>query len=126
VSGLLGGRAGSIDVNAGELIISDGAQIGSQTFGSSPGGDITVNAGNVLITGADTAHGVPSAILAGASALPGFPEFATGKGGNIVFVAIMWSYPTEARFQPTRVGLGTVGVSLLRLVVQRCEVRALK
>jgi len=43
-----GGRGGDIEVRVGRLTLTNGAQISSVTFGSEPGGDLTITATDAI------------------------------------------------------------------------------
>jgi filamentous hemagglutinin family protein len=58
------GAAGSVILRADSLRLHAGAQIGASTFGPGAGGDVMVNAREVVAVGADRANGVRSGLRA--------------------------------------------------------------
>ncbi|MFN6486805.1 MULTISPECIES: filamentous hemagglutinin N-terminal domain-containing protein [unclassified Nostoc] len=64
----LSGNAGDLTINAGELLIQNGANVSADTFGSGNGGNLSINAGKVLIQdGVDVSAAT----------------FGSGNGGNL-------------------------------------------
>ncbi len=64
----IGGNAGSVTLTAGSLQVLGGAQIGSETLGLGPGGDVNVSvSGQTLISGAGP-QATPSGIVANSRA----------------------------------------------------------
>jgi filamentous hemagglutinin family protein len=73
------GAAGTIVVSAPRIMVTDGAEISSSTFGPGHGGDVTVRASEALtITGRDAA-GFPSGVLSSTS--------GSGAAGRVTVMA---------------------------------------
>jgi hypothetical protein len=93
-TGLWGGSAGGVKIVAGSLEISDGGRLSVETFGPGNGGNLDVEATNVLISGVNPdlrdllVSNNANPKYAAASILSGAGSFflgdaATGQGGNI-------------------------------------------
>jgi large exoprotein involved in heme utilization and adhesion len=75
VSGGAGGNAGSVNVTAtGQLTIEGGGAVASSASGLGNGGDVTVRAGTILISGVDPSDTFPSGIFSN--------SLSDGAGGN--------------------------------------------
>jgi filamentous hemagglutinin family protein len=72
------GKAGDLTINTGTLLVRDGAQVGTPTFGQGDGGNLRVNASQQVQLIGTTANGRNPSGLA-ASAEPG----ASGKAGDL-------------------------------------------
>ncbi|MEA5625888.1 filamentous hemagglutinin N-terminal domain-containing protein [Nostoc sp. UHCC 0251] len=71
------GNAGDLTINTKTLLVRDGAQVGTGTFGAGKGGNLTVNADTVEVMGSNAVDGSPGGLFANADI------GATGNGGNI-------------------------------------------
>jgi filamentous hemagglutinin family protein len=71
------GNAGDLTIATKTLLVQDGGQISTGTFGVGKGGNLTVNADTVQLIGSNTVDGSPSGLFANAD------RGATGNGGNI-------------------------------------------
>ena len=71
------GIGGDITIETNSLKLSEGTQIGANVFGSGEGGNVTITAKEIDLSGSSPADNLPSAIFA--SVFPG----ATGKSGNV-------------------------------------------
>ena len=120
VSGWVASHGGNINVTAGNIELIDGGVINSQTVGWGPSGNVTVNAGRLLITGIDEINSVPSQILA-TTAVYFYPDYALGNGGNITITADAVEVSDSARITTassssgnggdTTINAGTIRVS---------------
>jgi filamentous hemagglutinin family protein len=61
-----GGDAGTVTVAAGSLTLLGGGQVSTSTFGPGAGGNVTVNAREMVVTGGDAATRFPSGVVASA------------------------------------------------------------
>jgi filamentous hemagglutinin family protein len=75
------GHAGTVTVTARELELRDGGRLFTATFESGAGGQITVKAGRLLVSGISAVKGFSSGILS--TAAPG----STGHAGTVVVTA---------------------------------------
>jgi hypothetical protein len=71
-----GGDAGTVTVAAGSLTLLGGGQVSTSTFGPGAGGNVTVNAREMVVTGGDAATGFPSGVVASAQGPLNFTEDA--------------------------------------------------
>ncbi|MBD1807790.1 S-layer family protein [Microcoleus sp. FACHB-SPT15] len=74
------GDGGSLTIDTGELLVSDGAQVSTSTFGQGDAGDLTVQATQVTLLGYGTSADdkiISSGLLANSE------QGATGTGGNL-------------------------------------------
>ncbi|MBW4458018.1 MAG: hypothetical protein KME55_38375 [Nostoc indistinguendum CM1-VF10] len=71
------GDAGDLTIKTNTLLIKDGAEVGTSTFGAGNGGNLSVNAQNMQIIG-ESPDGLYSSVLS-ASALPN----STGDAGDL-------------------------------------------
>ncbi len=71
------GNGGKLTVSTHKLLVQDGAQISSATFGEGNGGDLTVNAQDVQLIGTTEVGRSPSGLFASAE-----PN-STGDGSNL-------------------------------------------
>ncbi|NEO36262.1 MAG: S-layer family protein [Moorea sp. SIOASIH] len=70
------GKAGDLRITTGQLMVSDGAQVGVNTFGEGDGGNLTVNASStVQLIGTDANPEFPSGLFA--------VTLGTGKAGDL-------------------------------------------
>jgi large exoprotein involved in heme utilization and adhesion len=70
------GRAGNLTVNTQRLTVADGAAVSVSTFGSNPGGTLTVNASRDISLSGTSADGFASGLYA--------QTFNRGNAGNLV------------------------------------------
>jgi filamentous hemagglutinin family protein len=78
------GSSGTLELEANQLHITDGAKIGSTTFGTGQGGDVTVHiAGPVKLEGETKANDYVSGIFANSQT----DADNAGNGGNLVLEA---------------------------------------
>jgi filamentous hemagglutinin family protein len=93
-TGLNGGSAGGVKINANKLEIYDGARIGVETFGPGDGGKVDINADSIKISGvnadlakllsdagSDPKYAAASILAAAYSIFSG--DNATGNGGDL-------------------------------------------
>ncbi|MEH2388290.1 MAG: S-layer family protein [Nostoc sp.] len=69
------GDAGNLTINTQHLLVRDGAQVGTETFGVGKGGSLTVTANDVQLVGASADGQANSGLLAQAE--------STGDAGNL-------------------------------------------
>jgi large exoprotein involved in heme utilization and adhesion len=72
------GKAGDLTINTGTLLVRDGAQVGTATFGQGDGGNLIINASQQVQLIGESADGRAVSTL-GASAQPG----SSGKAGDL-------------------------------------------
>jgi filamentous hemagglutinin family protein len=72
------GKAGDLTINTDSLLVRDGAQVGTGTFGEGDGGNLTVNASKYVLVIGTSADGQATSSLS-ASAEPG----SSGKAGDL-------------------------------------------
>jgi filamentous hemagglutinin family protein len=77
------GTAGNLLINTDLLQISNGGQVSATTFGNGQGGNLTVNAGTVQLTGGRTGRVNGLFAQAGSSNAQNNIPNATGQGGNL-------------------------------------------
>jgi filamentous hemagglutinin family protein len=96
------GNGGNIIIETGQLLIQDGAQVSTDTFGASRAGNLTVKASESveLIRGTSNA---PSALRAGVN------ETATGNGGNIIIETGQLLIQDGAQVSTDTFGAGRAG-----------------
>jgi filamentous hemagglutinin family protein len=100
-----GGNCGVVTVNAGTLSITNGAEIGTNTFGPGAGGDVNVNVpGAITITGTD-AEGDPSNI----AAVSDLTTPGGGNSGNVTVNAGTLSITNAAEIAASTFGAGKGG-----------------
>ncbi len=71
------GNGGKLTINSDRLLLENGAQIGTGTFGLGESGELTVKATEINLTGTSLTRQLPSSLFT--TVLLG----ATGKGGNL-------------------------------------------
>ncbi|MFP4120293.1 MAG: filamentous hemagglutinin N-terminal domain-containing protein, partial [Coleofasciculus sp.] len=71
------GDAGNLTLETGELLVSQGGQIGVSTFAEGNGGELNVNASQIELIGDNPINGAPSALFARVE------DGATGDGGDV-------------------------------------------
>jgi len=70
------GRGGNLELNTQQLTIKDGGSIFASTFDRGNGGDITINAPNILLQGTTPNQVVPSGISV--------DTYGSGNAGNLI------------------------------------------
>ncbi|NEO70614.1 filamentous hemagglutinin N-terminal domain-containing protein [Moorena sp. SIO3H5] len=96
------GKAGDISITTGELIVSDGAQVSTETFGEGEGGNLTVDASeSVQLIGTSPNGQIPSSLLARTS--------ETGKGGDISITTGQLMVSDGAQISTITFGEGDAG-----------------
>ncbi|MEL6439586.1 MAG: filamentous hemagglutinin N-terminal domain-containing protein [Cyanobacteria bacterium J06621_8] len=74
------GNGGDIDIMTGELIVTDGSQIATSTFGQGSAGDLNINASELIdLRGVSTDDGSSSGLFASALV-------EDGNGGNVQII----------------------------------------
>lgn len=80
------GNGGNLTVNTRELLVRDGAQVSTGTFGAGKGGNLTVNADTVEVMGSNAVDGSPGGLFANADSDDSNANTniaVTGNAGNI-------------------------------------------
>ncbi|MDY6939596.1 MAG: filamentous hemagglutinin N-terminal domain-containing protein [Cyanobacteriota bacterium] len=99
-----GGNAGKVTVNAGDLTLVEGTQIGSLLFGVGSAGDVTVNAESISLSGfADFGFFNPSAIISTVE------SGGEGNSGNINITTGSLSIRNGAQVRTSSQGIGNAG-----------------
>jgi filamentous hemagglutinin family protein len=96
------GKGGGIDITAGNLSVTNGAQLQASTFGKGDAGKIKITStGNIALDGRKDgfASGIFSAVDTGAE----------GKGGGIEIVAGSLSVTNRAVLESSTLGIGDAG-----------------
>ncbi len=97
------GVAGDITIETNSLIMTNGTKINSSVFGSGDGGNITIKASEIDLTGFSTGQGSPTAIFA--SVFPG----ATGNSGNVTIATDNLQVSNGAQIAVSTGGSGSGG-----------------
>ncbi|MEM8611568.1 MAG: filamentous hemagglutinin N-terminal domain-containing protein [Cyanobacteria bacterium P01_H01_bin.105] len=106
------GNAGEIQIQSGELIVTDGGQISSSTFGIGNAGKIVINARN----GASFSGVDPTGFIPRPSALFNIVGITgQGQGGDIQLSSDSLSLSDGARFSASSSGQGDAGNIDLRV-----------
>jgi filamentous hemagglutinin family protein len=71
------GKGGNLTLTTGELLVRDGGQISSETYGAGDSGDLSIQAERVEVSGLNINNGFASGLLTNVE-----PD-ATGNGGNL-------------------------------------------
>jgi filamentous hemagglutinin family protein len=74
------GRSGNVQITTPRLSVSDGAFLGTSSFGSGAIGDVRINAGSILVSGA-------SPVVARSNSTIGSITNTSGNGGNVDITA---------------------------------------
>ena len=78
------GNGGDLTITTKTLLVLDGAQVGTGTFGAGKGGNLKVNADTVKVIGSNAVDGSPSGLFSNADSADLDADIgATGNGGNI-------------------------------------------
>jgi large exoprotein involved in heme utilization and adhesion len=101
-----GGKGGDIRITTGSLEMSQGAQLTAQTSGVGDGGAIVVEAGRVVLTGANEATETPTMLSTVTSSDPREPG---GKGGDIRITTGSLEMSDGAELFTVTAGLGDGG-----------------
>ena len=107
------GRSGDVNVVAQQLSLTDGGQISATTFGPGQGGNVSVSAHSLTISGFNTSdnQGIPivfqSGILA-SSELPG-NQGAGGAGGNVTISTNSLDVSNHGLISASTAGSGSGG-----------------
>ena len=97
------GFSGDITIETNSLKLSDGTQINSSVFGSGEGGNVTITAQEIDLTGFSTVDNAPSAIFA--SVFPG----AVGSSGDVTIITDNLRLSQGAQIAVSTVGSGSAG-----------------
>ncbi|MDJ0507746.1 MAG: S-layer family protein [Crocosphaera sp.] len=104
-------QGGTIQLNTGRLIVSDGGQIGANTFGAGQAGSLTVNAQDILMSGASF---LPFAQLTVPSGLFGAVAVnASGTGGSLTINTNTLQMSGGANINVGTFGSGDGGVAVI-------------
>ena len=99
------GNSGDVRINTANLVVRNGAQIGTGTFGAGKGGNLIVNASQqVQLIGTSGSTGLPSAL--GSRAAPG----STGDGGNVTINTSELLVRDGSRLGARNLGEGNAGI----------------
>lgn len=94
------GNGGNLTIRAGDLVLANGSQLGTATFGSGNAGDITIEARSIEFAGiGEFASGAFSTV----------EENATGQGGDIQVRTDSLTVSDGARFNSSTSGRGNAG-----------------
>jgi filamentous hemagglutinin family protein len=99
------GNAGDLSINTRELIVRDGAQVGTITFGAGDGGNMTVTADSIKLIGASTVG--PRSISGLLAQQDTFG--ATGNAGDVTINTRDLLVQDRARVSVQNFGTGTAG-----------------
>jgi len=103
------GGAGNILLNAGLLQVRDGGQIGASTFGNGQGGNLTINAATILLSGGSRSQVNGLFAQAGSSVAENNQPGATGQGGNLTINTGSLSVQTGSRISTGTFTAGSAG-----------------
>ena len=95
---------GSVEINADGLLLEAGGSISANTYGLGNGGDLTVRAADIIVTGESTLFGEFFSGLFAQADL-----FQTGKGGNILIETDSLLVENGAQISTTTFGDGDGG-----------------
>ena len=119
-----------INLDVGQLTITDGGAIRTTTFGMAPGGPVTIRADDIRIAGFDDAPAIgdfvsgventPSQIISGSLIFQDFVQFSGGDGGRVTIdtnsLTIDDRATIVARTETTGTG-GSIDITANRLEV---------
>ncbi|MDJ0743583.1 MAG: filamentous hemagglutinin N-terminal domain-containing protein [Xenococcaceae cyanobacterium MO_167.B27] len=97
------GVGGDINIETNSLTLTNGTKINSSVFGSGNGGNITIKAQEIDLTGFSTGENSPTAIFA--SVVPG----ATGNSGNLTITTDNLRVSEGAQIAVSTGGSGSAG-----------------
>ncbi|MDM8560538.1 hypothetical protein QUF82_17040, partial [Thiotrichales bacterium HSG14] len=104
------GQGGNVEVEARNLILTNGAQIGSNTFGSGKSGNISVKVTDTLTLSGKDEVGMMSSILASTLPIPNVASsYNTGDAGNIELEAGKINLFDGGKISSNSLGLGNAG-----------------
>jgi filamentous hemagglutinin family protein len=111
------GNGGTITINTQELIVRDGAQIGSLARNIGKGGSININAEQfILLTGTSPLGDAKSSSGIFTSAEPAlFPEITTANGGNLLINTPVLIVEKGAKISADTFALGNGGDIVLEI-----------
>jgi filamentous hemagglutinin family protein len=101
------GDAGDLKIKTNTLLVRDGAQVSTGTFGAGKGGNLSVDAQDVQLIGRSADNRVPSALSA--SAQPN----STGDAGNLIIKTNTLLVQDGAIVSVQSLGTGTAGNMIL-------------
>ena len=106
------GNSGNLTITAPQLIVGNGAQISSSTFGKGNAGNLTVHAANsVELSGESGRDGDPGGLFAQVN------ESGVGHGGNLFLETERLSVSNGSKVQVATFGDGNAGNLLIRAAV---------
>jgi large exoprotein involved in heme utilization and adhesion len=105
-AGGAGGRAGDIKIGAANITLTGGAAINTSATGAGAGGNVMVNAADLLSISGHDANGVGSGIASG--------TLGSGVGGNIVLQAQRLELNDGGRIAVLSLGVGNAGNIVLQ------------
>ncbi|MEM9216554.1 MAG: filamentous hemagglutinin N-terminal domain-containing protein [Cyanobacteria bacterium P01_F01_bin.150] len=109
------GNAQTLTLDAQQLLLQEGGQIGVSTFGAGNAGDLTIQANEIDLVGVNPIRGTPSGLFANVD------FFATGTGGDIKISNVSrLSVLDGAEISATTLGEGNSGT--LSIEADRIEV----
>ncbi|MEH1834183.1 MAG: filamentous hemagglutinin N-terminal domain-containing protein [Nostoc sp.] len=126
------GNAGDLTINTKTLLVRDGAQVGTGTFGTGKGGNLTINADTVEVIGSNAVDGSPGGLFANADKADSNADIgATGNGGNITINsnellvqdgALVFAGARAGRKSPSNGG--DITITTQKLLLQKAELGA--
>ncbi|MEH1847450.1 MAG: filamentous hemagglutinin N-terminal domain-containing protein [Nostoc sp.] len=126
------GNAGDLTINTKTLLVRDGAQVGTGTFGAGKGGNLTINADTVEVIGSNAVDGSPGGLFANADTADLNADIgATGNGGNITINsnellvqdgALVFAGARAGRKSPSNGG--DITITTQKLLLQKAELGA--
>jgi filamentous hemagglutinin family protein len=97
--------AGDVTINTGKLVVRDGADVFAATYGAGRGGNITVNADNIEISGTGRVRNIEFASGLVSSTQPQ----ATGNAGNVLITTGKLTVRDGARINASTFSSGKAG-----------------
>jgi filamentous hemagglutinin family protein len=124
------GEAGSLQIETGRLMLRDGGRVDSSTFASGAAGSVTVNASELVeVSGTVPGSVNPSIIISSANAVDpsvreflGLPPFPSGPSGNVTVRTPVLQVTDGARVTVQNDGTGdggTLAVEVDTLAIDR-------
>ena len=98
------GNAGSIEINTGQLSISEGGQVVASTLGSGKGGELIVNATDLVELRGRFNQDNPSSLIVGSQ-----QPASTGDGGNLKIFTPQLIVRDGAQINASSIGKGNAG-----------------
>jgi filamentous hemagglutinin family protein len=105
------GNAGNLTIDTGRLRLTDGSEVSTSTFGAGKGGDLTVRAQSVEVSGSNPTDGSSSALNVQTN------RRATGNAGNLSIATGSLRLADRGAIKAMSLGTGTAG----NIVVQAIE-----